>query len=116
MNLDLNRTLDLNVQRPTLTLTFKNETHDVLNVTTPEERMVQKLQNSTPMLDKLKKGDKDSIDGTYDLMAELLSFNLDNVEVTAADLRGKYKVGLMDLILITGAYLDFINALMHEKN
>ena len=111
------RVLDLNsAKRPTLELTMMDDDRTVLRVKTPPEEMIQELQAMRDDLAKLETGDRSAVDMIYDLAARLLSYTRDFIKVTAADRRGKYRGDLESLILIYGAYLDFINALTNEKN
>ena len=111
------KALDLNnVSRPTLELTMMDDDRTVLRVKTPPEEMIQELQAMRNDLAKLETGDLSAVGMIYDLAGRLLSYNRDFIKVTAEDLRGKYRVDLESLILIYGAYLDFINALTNAKN
>ena len=87
------RVLDLNtVKRPTLELTLQDTERTTLRLTTPTEALVDELKNlSTEELQKLQTGDREAVETIYSLAARLISCNRDFVDVTAEELRGKYR-------------------------
>jgi hypothetical protein len=112
-----NKVLDLgSIQRPTLDITLLDDERTVLRVTTPSERMIHELEQMQGEFSKLTTGDREAVAAIYDLMARLLSYNLDCVNVTAEELRVKYRVDLTALVVVAQAYLEFIEALNNEKN
>ena len=111
------RVLDLNsVQRPTLELTLMDDDRTLLRVSMPTEGMVSELQAMTSDLKKVEKGDREAVELIYDLAARLLSCNRDRIQVTAEELRGKYRVDLESLLIVYSAYMDFINEISNQKN
>lgn len=105
------------LKRPTLEIVMNDEAGTLLRLTTPREELIEKLQAALPELEKVcARGDADSIRAVYDLAADLMSNNLTRVAVTADDLRGKYNIGLEDLIVFFSAYLDFIAEITNAKN
>lgn len=112
-----NKVLDLGaLQRPTLNLTLLDDERTVLRVTTPSERMIHELEEMQGEFSKLTTGDREAVDAIYDLMARLLSYNLEFIKVTAEELREKYRVDLTSLVIVAQAYLEFIEELNKEKN
>lgn len=63
-----------------------------------------------------KSGDAQAIKKLYTLTAEVISCNLDDVKVTAEELRDKYGVKFVHLIFIFKDYLDFIKGINEAKN
>ena len=111
------KVLDLNsVQRPTLELTLQNDERTLFRVSTPSEGMIEELQALIPELSKLEAGNRESVAMIYDLAARLISCNRDYVKVTAAELRGKYRMDLESAILFFSAYMDFITEITNAKN
>lgn len=111
------KVLDFNsAQRPTLELTMMDDDRTVLRVKTPPESMIRELENMSEDLEKLKTGDRDSVEMIYDLAARLMSCNRSFLTVTVEDLRGKYRMELEDLLLFFNMYFDFITELTNEKN
>lgn len=110
--------LDFNtVKRPTLELVMQDEAKTVIKVTTPKEALIEKLQATLPELQgTLANGDQEAIGLCYDLAARLINCNLNFVTVTVEELRGKYGLGLENLLLFYSAYLDFISELHDAKN
>lgn len=112
------RELNFNsLERPHLKLTMRDANHTVLRVTTPTEELVEKLTACAGELHEvLEKKDADATRAAWDLLADLLSYNMEGVKVTADDLRGKYGLYLEDAIVLMKAYLDFITELTNAKN
>ena len=112
------RVLDLNtVKRPTLELTLQDTERTTLRLTTPTEALVDELKNlSTEELQKLQTGDREAVETIYSLAARLISCNRDFVDVTAEELRGKYRMDLETAAIFFAAYLDFINEVGNQKN
>jgi len=113
-----NKVLDLNgVSRSTLELTLQDDEHTLVRVSMPTEGLMQELQSEAPeMLDVMRSGSKDGIREIYDLAARLISCNRDFLKITGDELRGKYRMDLESAVIFFSAYLDFINAIISEKN
>lgn len=112
------KTLDFNtITPPTLVLTMRDEGRTEIVVTTPTEMLVEELQALAPELTKLLGADNaESIKTAYDLAAKLISCNRSGLQVTADDLRKKYRLNLDALIVFYNAYLDFLNEITGAKN
>lgn len=112
------RELNFNsLERPHLKLTMRDAAHTVLRVTTPTEELVEKLTACAKELHEvLEKKDADATRAAWDLLADLLSYNMECIKVTADDLRGKYGLFLEDAIVLMKAYLDYITELTKAKN
>lgn len=112
------KVLDLNTLKvPVLELTFTDEARTTLHVNAPTEALVNEMENWVKDgLETLAAGDKTSVETAYDLIARLLSCNQEGLELTAEDLRGKYKVDLWLLIPLVKAYGEFISEIKNEKN
>lgn len=112
------RELNFNsLERPHLKLTMRDAAHTVLRVTVPTEELVEKLTACAGELHVvLEKKDDDATRAAWDLLADLLSYNMEGVKVTAGDLRGKYGLYLDDAIVLVKAYMDFIAELTNAKN
>lgn len=111
------RVLDLNnVQQSFMDLTLQDDARTVVHLDIPQEALVSELQGMGPELEKLKTGDRDSVDMIYDLAARLISCNLDYFTVTGRELREKYGMNLFSAIAFFSAYMGFINELSNQKN
>lgn len=112
------KTLDFNVlTAPTLPLIMRDERRTEIIVTTPSEQLVEELQVVAPELERvLHAGDAESIKAVYNLAAKLISCNRSGLQVTAEDLRDKYKLNLEALIVFYSVYLDFLNEITNAKN
>lgn len=112
------RELNFNsLERPHLKLTMRDADHTVLRVTTPTEGLIERLTACADELQEvLNKKDQNATRAAWDLLAELLSYNMEGIKVTADDLRGKYGLYLEDAIVLVAAYFDFINDLKSAKN
>lgn len=112
------KTLDFNViTAPTLPLVMRDERRTEIIVSTPSEMLVEELQALAPELHKiLGADDTESIKAVYELAAKLISCNRSGLQVTADDLREKYKLNLEALIVFYNVYLDFLNEITNAKN
>jgi hypothetical protein len=112
------RELNFNsLERPHLKLTMRDADHTVLRVTTPTEELVERLTACADGLQEvLEKKDADAARAAWDLLAELLSYNMEGIKVTANDLIVKYGLFLDDAVVLMKAYLDFITELTNAKN
>lgn len=106
--------LDLTtLQQPTLDLTLPD--HTKVRVTIPGTDMVREFQAADgEMTALLSTGNKDSIEAAYDLVARVLSYNMENLTFTGAELLNERKVNLYAVIAIYKAYTEFIQGI--EKN
>lgn len=112
------KVLDLNnIKVPVLEIVFADEARTTLHVNAPTEALVNEMETwVSGGLETLAAGDKASIEVAYDLTARLLSCNREGIDLTAADLRGKYSVDIWTLIPILNAYVEFISEIKNEKN
>lgn len=112
------KSLDFNsIQKPILTLTMKDEDRTVIRVTTPRTSLMDRLAANLEDLENILRGkDKQSLQAAFDLVADLISCNLDFLTVTGTELRTKYGMELDDMVIFVNAYLDFITELQHAKN
>ena len=110
--------LDLNTMEvPVLELTLKNKERTTLRVTAPTEALIQELESMVKSgLGNLEKGDRDSVNEAYDLVARLISCNMEHFPITGQELREKYGVDIWSLIAVVKAYVEFINDIKNEKN
>lgn len=110
------------VNRPTLELTMMDEAKTVITVTSPNEGLVEELEATMPELQKVfEPGDQGTVEAAYDLAARLMSCNKEGLQVSVADLRGKYWpedaiTNMLYLTMFYSAYLDFIQEINNAKN
>lgn len=112
------KTLDFNSIEPkVLELVMRDDARSHIYVSTPTEGLVEELQTLAPKLSAVL-NDKDNmcVADIYDLAARLISCNRTGLQVTAEDLRDKYRMNLEALLVFFGAYMDFINEITNEKN
>lgn len=112
------KVIDLNaLEQPTLELTFRDEAKTTFHLIYPTEKLVERFVSASGEIKKVAKDKKpESIKALYELLAEIVSCNLDGFVVSAEELRDKYRVGFLDLTVVFKAYLDFINELNEVKN
>jgi hypothetical protein len=110
--------LDFNsIKKPTLEITMKDDDCTTFRVTTPRESCVERLEAMGKELkDIVDRGDRAEARAVYELAAELFNFNLDNIKVTAEDLRDVYRLDLEDMVVFFAAYMDFITEINNAKN
>lgn len=112
------KTLDFNaLKKPTLPLIMQDEQRTKILVSTPTQGLVEQLEAAGPEFESVfNGGDVEGIKAAYDLAARLMRCNLSGLQVTAEDLRDKYKMNLYDLMLFFGAYNDFLAEIENAKN
>lgn len=110
--------LDFNsIKKPTLELTMKDDDRTIIRLTTPCESCVERLEAIGKELREIvDRGDRAEALAVYELAAELFNFNLDNIKVTAEDLRDIYKLKLDDMVVFFAVYMDFITEINNAKN
>ena len=115
----MSRSLDFNaIEQPTLDVTMRDTDRTTLHLSVPSVDFVEKLQALEPMLAKMKKGNNavESVKQVYSFFAKIFSHNEDGIEVTAEDLRDKYKLNLVHLFQLYGEYMGFIDDIKNAKN
>jgi hypothetical protein len=114
----MRKTLDFNaIERPVLEITLKDTERTKLSLVTPTEALIEKLQaNSSAITESVQEGTAESIQAVFILMADFINCNLENVTVTAEELRDKYRMRLEDAVIFFGAYMDFIEEIKTAKN
>lgn len=110
--------IDLNaLEQPTLEVKMSDDNKTLFRLTYPTEKLVERFISAAGTLKSTKKlTDSKQLDALYNLLADVMSCNVDNIEVTAEELRGKYRVGFAGLLAIYQGYLGFLNELNEAKN
>jgi hypothetical protein len=105
------KSLDFNsIQRPKLEITMCDEAKTKFHLVCPSEALIEKLEAVGPeLVGVMEKNDRDAIRAVFDLAAEFISCNTEGKQVTADDLRDKYKLGYDVMIIFFSTYLDFID-------
>ena len=105
------------LQQPVLEVTFNDEARTKVNLTVPTEELIEKFMTfSAEMKELTKNPDGSLIKAIFGLWADLFSSNEDGLTFTAEDLRDKYGLKLVHLILFQPKYLDFIAEIQNAKN
>lgn len=110
--------LDLNaLDQPILEVKLRDEKRTIFRLTTPTTKLVERFSTAKAEMNAVAKSkDVEKIKKLYELTAELFSCNADYIDVTAEDLRDKYRLTFGDLVVIFAAYLDFIKEINNAKN
>ena len=110
--------LDLNsLDIPVLELTLKNTERTTLRVKAPTEGLINEFEALVKDgLGSLQTGDRSSVAESYDLVARLISCNMENITITGDELRTKYNVDLWALLALVKGYVAFINEIKDAKN
>lgn len=112
------KTLDFNViVPPTLPLVMRDPERTKIDVVAPTEGLVEELDAvGANMKEALEADVEASVPAIYDLAARLISCNKQGLQVTAEELRDKYKLNLEALIVFYNTYMDFLNEVAGAKN
>lgn len=108
--------LDLSmIQQPTLDLTMNFPERRTIRVTVPTTDLVQEFMTlNEQQTALLASGNKEGVIAAYDIMARLLSCNMDGISITGEELLSVYKINMFTLLAIMKAYKAFIDDI--EKN
>lgn len=110
--------LDFNaIQKPTFPVKLRDEKQTVVTLTAPTVELVDRLIALQPELEAVAKTkDGKTIRAVYSLFADLLNCNDDGLTFTAEELRDVYRLQLLDLIVLTAGYMEFIAEVKNAKN
>ena len=110
--------LDFNaIQQPTWALKLKDEAQTVVNLSTPNVELVDRLIAAVPELQEVAQTkDGKTIRAVYALIADIMNCNDDGFKFTAEELRDKYKMSLLDVFRFASGYMDFVKELQDAKN
>lgn len=110
--------LDFNaLEQPVLELTLKDEAKTVVRLTVPSEELVERLMAAAPELKEVISSQSgESIRALFNLIADLMNCNTDELKFTAETLRDTYHMKLYDAAVFVKAYLDFIQEINGAKN
>lgn len=110
--------LDFNaLEKPVLEITLRDKEQTVLRITSPTEELVERFTAAAEELKSITgENNGERISALFGLIAELMNCNLDEITLTAEDLRGKYGLKLYDAVVFCKVYLDFIQELENAKN
>lgn len=90
---------------------------DIFHITTPPEKLIEQLASAMgegAFSDTANVAEQSR--AAYDLIAALISCNVEGITVTGEDLRDKYKVPPLVLRAFAVSYMDFINDFHNAKN
>lgn len=105
------------IQQPTWPVTLKDEAQTTVNLTAPTTGLLDRLIAMAPELQEVAEAkDGRTIQACYGLVAEVMSCNLDGFTFTAEELRDKYKMTFMDLLVFVKCYFEFIDEIKNAKN
>lgn len=111
------RVLDLNeVQNSFMDLILRDKDKTTVHLDIPNEGLISELQNMQEDLNRMKTGDRPAVLAIYDLMARLVSCNLDFFTVTSEELPTKYGMNLVLALQFFSAYMDCVEELANRKN
>jgi hypothetical protein len=103
------------IQQPTLKLTFENG--DIIHMLPPTHGMLARLQAMQAEADELRNlPDKQARHMSYDLFAELMSNNEENVTLTGKDLNLKYHLKWYQLTAFRDKFIQFVQSILSAKN
>lgn len=103
------------IQQPTLKLTFENG--DVIHVLQPTQGMLRRLQAMQQEYANIRKmPDTQAIHKLYDLFAELMSNNEENITLTGKDLNVKYHLKTYHLTAFQQKFIAFVQSIANAKN
>lgn len=115
----MTRKIDFNkFEQPTIAVTFRDEAQTTIHVTAPSVELVEKLDTNRDEITARLKANTGwkSLQPLYEFAAELMSENEEWLEITAEDLKRKYKFTYIMLFTFFVEYMGFINDIKSAKN
>lgn len=112
------KALDFNaLTQPTWQITLKDDERTIVNMAAPTVDLVERLIAAEPELSEAAKTkDGRTIRAVYELTAEIMNCNADGYAFTAEELRGKYRLTLLDVFRLHAGYMEFIQEMQNAKN
>lgn len=111
------RTMDFNqVQSSFWDITLRDKDRTVVHLDLPNEALINELENMDAEIETMKTGNKQAVDGIYNLAARLINCNFDYFTCTGEELRTKYDMNLVIMLQFFTMYMDNIDALKNQKN
>jgi hypothetical protein len=105
------------LQQPTWPVTLKDDGQTTVNLTAPTVELVDRLVAMAPELEEVAQTkDGRTIRACYELLAEVMNCNADGFTFTAEELRDKYKLTFMDLLVLEKGYMEFMDEIKNAKN
>ena len=110
--------LDLNaLQQPTWPVKLRDDEQTVVNLTTPDVELVDRLMASAPGLrEAASTKDGRAVRKIYDLLADVMNCNEDGFIFTGEELQARYNLRLLDVYRIIAGYMEFIKEINEAKN
>lgn len=110
--------LDFNaLEKPVLEITLRDKAQTVVRVTTPTEDMVERFVAMAEGVSAIKNDNTgELIKAAFEIIAELINCNLDDMTFTADSLRDQYGLKLYDAVVFVKAYLEFLQEIENSKN
>jgi len=114
----MRKTFDFNsYDKPELEITLKDPDSTKIVLCTPTVALIERLQvAASDIKEVVKEGNENGISAMYGLMADLINCNIDGITVTGEELRSKYKMELVDVIVFYSLYMDFVDEIKAAKN
>lgn len=105
------------IQQPTWPVTLKDDDQTTVNLTAPTVELVDRLVAMAPELEEVTKTkDGRIVRACYELIAEVMGCNEDGIKFTADELRDKYKLTFVELLVFFNGYMEFIAEIKNAKN
>lgn len=110
--------LDFNaLAQPVLEITLRDKEQTVVRITAPTEKNVERFMAMAGDIQAIKDDNTgEMVKAAFELIAELINCNLDELTVTAESLRDKYGLKLYDAVVFIKVYLEFLQELENTKN
>ena len=110
--------LDFNaLERPVLEITLRDKAQTVVRVTAPTEKEVERFMAMAESVKSITQDNTgETVKASFELIAELMNCNLDEMTFTAESLRDDYGLKLYDALIFIKIYLEFLQELEGAKN
>lgn len=104
-------------EQPTLPICMNDAEGTMITVTAPSVELVERLEaNQHTILAAFRGSEQEAIEELWNFAASLISCNREGVQVTAADLKGRYALSYQMLFAFYTAYGEFIDEIKAAKN
>lgn len=105
------------IQQPTWDVILKDEDQTTVHLLAPSVELVDRLVAMAPELQEAADNkDGRAIRASYELVAEVMGCNADGFKFTAEELRDKYRLTFVELLMFVNGYMEFIAEIKNAKN
>ena len=103
------------ISQPTLDIVLPDKEHSKIRLTIPKTSLVERMVSMAGELEEIiSEKDETTLNKAYDLLAEIMSCNLENRDFTAEEL--KKTINIEHIAAFSLEYIRFLEEIKNTKN